>query len=305
MEQATDTASPAARTINTEEAHSVIAAVCWGTRGSIASPGAATARYGGNTPCLEVRLEDGRRFIFDAGTGIRPLGSHMTEEGGSADAVIFLTHFHWDHIQGFPFFLPLYDPAASLRIIGPKQLDVDIQTLFASQMGPVYFPIPFDALSAQKEFSHLNEGTWEEDGFHVSAMRTQHPSFTIGFRVEHGDTTFAYIPDNELAGRDYGLGDDWRGRFVDFLGDVDVLIHDAMFTEEEYSARSGWGHSTFRQAMDLADEAGAKKLLFFHHDPRRVDTELSDLVARLRDEALSLGYSFEVDAAAEGIDILS
>ncbi len=303
MEQATDAASPA-MTIEVEEARSVMEAVCWGTRGSIASPGPSTAKYGGNTPCMQVRLDDGRRFIFDAGTGIRPLGTSMMGEEGSADATIFLTHFHWDHIQGFPFFMPLYNPAASLRIIGPKQFDVDVQTLFAGQMGPIYFPIPFDALAAQKEFFHLNEGVWEEDGFTVSVMRMRHPSFTVGYRIEYGGSSLAYIPDNEIVGENYDVGEDWHSDFIDFIGDVDVLIHDAMFTEEEYQSKLGWGHSTFRQAIHLGHEAGAKKLLFFHHDPERHDDKLSGLVSSRRDEALSLGYSFQIDAAAERADIL-
>jgi phosphoribosyl 1,2-cyclic phosphodiesterase len=276
----------------------------WGTRGSIASPGPQTARYGGNTSCIEVTVGTGRRLIFDAGTGIRPLGQRMVEEEGPIEAVVFLTHFHWDHIQGFPFFLPLYNPTASLRIIGPKQFDVDVQTLFAGQMGPIYFPIPFEAFSAKKTFSHLNEGSWEEGGIKVSAMRVKHPSFCVGYRIEFGGASLAYVPDNELFGEGFGSGANWRAEFVDFVGGVDVLIHDAMYTEEEYPAKVGWGHSTYRQNLDLADEAGVKKLLFFHHDPTRDDAQLTDIVSRARDKAVSEGKSFELDAASEGTDIL-
>ena len=298
-----DQVSPATMMDSTKE-RSVIEAACWGTRGSIASPGPDTVRFGGNTPCLEIRVQDGRRFIFDAGTGIRPLGESMMDEAGTPDAVIFFTHFHWDHVQGFPFFLPLYDPEASLRIIGPDPGHTDIKKLLATQMSSIHFPVPFAALSAKKDFSNISDGVWEEDGFCVRTMRMRHPSFTVGHRIEYGDVTLAYIPDNELAGQGYDVGEEWRKRLVDFVGDVDVLIHDAMFTDEEYASKSDWGHSTFNQAVELAHEAGAKKLLFFHHDPCRSDQELSDIVAVHRTEAATRGYSLEVDAAAEHDEII-
>ena len=284
--------------------HSVIEAVCWGTRGSIASPCPDTVRFGGNTPCLEVRLRDGRRFIFDAGTGIRPLGVSMMDEAGTPNAVVFITHFHWDHIQGFPFFLPLYVAHASLRIIGPDQAKADIQELFATQMASINFPVPFAELSAEKKFSNLDGDAWEEDGFCLRAIRMRHPSFTVGHRVDYCGVSLAYMPDNELAGEHYDVGEGWRKRLVEFLGDVDVLIHDAMFTEEEYGSKFHWGHSTFSQTVELAHEAGAKKVLFFHHDPCRTDKELSEIVDSQRAQAAARGYTVEIDAAAELDEII-
>lgn len=275
----------------------------WGTRGSIPAPGPATAGYGGNTPCLEARV-GGRRLIFDAGTGIRQLGLALVEADEPLDAAIFLTHFHWDHIQGFPFFAPMYRPEARLRVIGPMQENLDVQSLFAAQMGPIYFPVPFAAVAAKMTFEHLNEGSWLEDGVRVSAIRVRHPSFTVGYRLDAGGHSVCYVPDNELVGGEYAVEPGWRERLVRFCSGCDLLIHDAMFTDEEYRrSRTGWGHSTFGQATDLAAEAGARRLLFFHHAPERTDAALAAIVERQREEAASRGLGLHVDAADEGTEI--
>ena len=274
---------------------------CWGTRGSIPTPGPETVRYGGNTTCFEIR-HAGARLIFDAGSGIRPLGLDVVEKG--PDTIhIFLTHFHWDHIQGFPFFAPLYDPEDSIKVIGPKQKDIDVQNLFAGQMGPIYFPVPFSVVAAEMEFEHLNEGSYELGDVRMEVMRVRHPSFVLAYRVTVGDSTICLVPDNELDGDIYDLGAGWEKRFIDFVGDADLLIHDAMYTDAEYAHRVGWGHSTFSQSARLAEECGAGRLLLFHHDPARTDDELDRIVSDVRDEALSRGSSVVIDAAAEGVDI--
>ncbi len=272
----------------------------WGTRGSIPSPGPLTTRYGGNTTCFEVRAGD-RRIIFDAGSGIRQLGLDLLN-GGSEYHHIFLTHFHWDHIQGFPFFPPLYRPEIDLKIIGPKQSNIDVRSLFAGQMGPIYFPVPFSAVAAKMSFDHLNEGTWEGDGVTLRTLRVRHPSYAVGYRIEAGGRVICFIPDDELDGEGYDLVEGWRGRLLDFIRGADLLVHDSMYTDEEYPARLGWGHSTFRQSVRLAEEGEAKKLLFFHHDPERTDAALEGIVNRVRDEVLARGSALAVDAAAEGFD---
>ena len=272
----------------------------WGTRGSIPSPGPLTARYGGNTTCFEVRA-GGRRVIFDAGSGIRQLGLDLLSRGGAYQH-IFLTHFHWDHIQGFPFFPPLYRPDIDLRIIGPKQNNIDVRSLFAGQMGPIYFPVPFSAVAAKMSFDHLNEGTWELDGILLRTLRVRHPSWVVGYRIEVGGRVICFIPDDEVEGEGYDVAPAWRERLLDFIRGADLLIHDSMYTDEEYPSRLGWGHSTFNQSVRLAEEGEVKRLLFFHHDPERTDDEMDGIVSRVRDEAMARGCAVSMDAAAEGFD---
>ncbi|MGE0160186.1 MAG: MBL fold metallo-hydrolase [Gemmatimonadales bacterium] len=274
---------------------------CWGTRGSIPSPGPSTVRYGGNTSCFEVCYQ-GQRLIFDAGSGIRPLGMEIVEKGPNA-IHIFLTHFHWDHIQGFPFFPPLYDPEDQIKVVGPKQKDIDVQNLFAGQMGPIYFPVPFSVVAAAMEFQHLNDGGYEIGDAALDVIRVKHPSYVLGYRIRIGGRTICFVPDNELEGDIYPVGPDWDDRFRRFVEGADLLIHDSMYTDEEYAGRSGWGHSTFSQAVRLAEDAGVKRLLFFHHDPTRADDELDAIVGRLRDGALARGSELDLAAAAEGVDL--
>jgi phosphoribosyl 1,2-cyclic phosphodiesterase len=240
-----------------------------------------------------------RRLIFDAGSGIRQMGVDVFERGPNT-IHIFLTHFHWDHIQGFPFFQPLYDPEDTIHVVGPKQKDIDVQNLFAGQMGPIYFPVPFSVVAATMEFEHLNEGSYEIGDFTLDVMRVRHPSYVTGYRIRLRDTVVCFIPDNEIEGDMYAeVGSDYRSRLVDFVGDADLLIHDSMYTEEEYRGRSGWGHSTFAQSVSLARDAGVERLLFFHHDPTRTDDELDAIVARKQDEVG--GETLTVGAAREGV----
>ena len=277
---------------------------CWGCRGSIPSPGPETAGYGGNPSCLEVRV-GGRRLVFDAGSGARPLGAKILSEGPPPSRIpIFLTHFHWDHIQGFPFFAPMYSEGVRLDIYAPKQGDVETRSLFAGQLGPIYFPVPFGALAADIAFHDMNDGVWEEDGVKVSALRTRHPSFAVGYRIETQGKIVCYVPDNELHADHYPLGSEWRESFLEFVSDADVLFNDSMFTQAEYPQRVGWGHSTFHDSLELAVEAGVKKLFFFHHDPERSDAELNRILRDYREEAVQRALPLEVNAAFEGKQLL-
>lgn len=278
-------------------------ATCWGTRGSVPSPGRETVVYGGNTPCLEVRPADGRCLIFDAGTGIRNLGQKLTAENASVDAELFLTHFHWDHIQGIPFFSPLYQAETRLRIHGVPQEDLDLETLFAGQMGPVYFPVPYHALAADLDYRPLQGEPWCQGGVEVAAFRVRHPGRTVGYRIRAAGATVAYIPDNELVGGDYPVASEWYDHLVEFIRGADLLFHDAMYSESEYAHRVGWGHSTYDQALELATVAGVRRLQFFHHAPERTDEELAHLLDGYRAGLTRRGSDLVLGVAVEGEEL--
>jgi phosphoribosyl 1,2-cyclic phosphodiesterase len=275
---------------------------CWGTRGSIPAPGPDTVRFGGNTPCLEVTWGDAH-YTFDAGSGLRLLGDRRVEDEQPVDSTVFLTHFHWDHIQGFPFFVPLYDAETRLRIVGPPQDGLKVQQLFAGQMGPIYFPVPFHAVEAELSFHDLPGGEWSDGTIEVTAFPVRHESLTLGYHAELAGRRIVFIPDNELVGGHHETQPGWRADLVRLLEGADLLIHDAMLTADEYPRHEGWGHSTFLQAIRLAGDAGVRKLLFFHHAPHRTDDELDRIVEASQQEVARLGLDLELDAAREGIDL--
>lgn len=274
----------------------------WGTRGSIPTPGDATVRYGGNTSCVEIHAGDAR-IILDAGSGIRPLGEDLCRRPGPKRACIFLTHFHWDHVQGFPFFAPAYDPEFNLRIFGPVQEGIGLEALIRRQMGPISFPIPYESLAANITYHPLNAGSWAEDQIRVRALRVRHTCFTVGYRVEAFGRSVVFIPDNELVGGEYALTPGWEGEFLTFVSGADLLIHDTTYTTREYATKAGWGHSTFDQTMELAERANASVLHFFHHSPHRSDDELEEIVQRKKADAQGRGLRFEVEAAAENTEL--
>jgi phosphoribosyl 1,2-cyclic phosphodiesterase len=279
----------------------------WGTRGSIPTPGSHTARYGGNTPCVTVQGAGGHVVILDAGTGIRALGLELVErQNGAVNAEILLSHAHWDHIQGLPHFKPFFAPGNAVRIWGSRQGTTSLEAILRHQMDPAVFPVPLDAVSAQLTVHHVEPGEFTVGEFRVGAMRLRHPGTTLGFRLTPlgGGPSMAYVTDNELgAGGNYDTPPSWRQDFTRFLAGVELLIHDAMYTPQELDTHRGWGHSTFVEAVALAAEAGARRLVLFHHEPEHGDAAIDGMLVEARRQAKAAGKPAEVLAAQEGMTL--
>jgi phosphoribosyl 1,2-cyclic phosphodiesterase len=282
----------------------------WGTRGSIPSPGAKTVRYGGNTPCVELRTPDGWLIILDAGTGLRELGRSLLSRANGAPIKgdIFLTHAHWDHIQGIPFFGPIFQRGNHFTIWGSHTLETNIDRVVRDQMNPVVFPVTFEELDATIDFSAISDGKKERrPGFEVSAYPVRHPGGALGYRFQStaaGGQPLVYISDNELgSGGRYETPVGWRSKLVEFVKGAKVLIHDTTYTAEEYDHYRGWGHSTYDDAIALAIEAGVQQLVLFHHKPERTDEELDQRVELCREIVKERGVNLEIEAAAEGMTL--
>ena len=275
----------------------------WGTRGSIPVPGKETTLFGGNTTCLEIILNNGKRVIVDAGTGIRPLGEYLVSSRKDLNLTLLVTHIHWDHVIGFPFFPPIYDSSAKIEIDGSVNCMKGLKYIFDNKMGDGFFPIRFDGLKA--EIFHRDEirkGPIEIDGTTVESVPLQHPQGGYGFRFREGGKSLVFITDNELTEKA------WKGShpedFEDFCRDADILIHDAQYLPEEIGERRGWGHSDYESALDLALNSGVEKLILFHHDPSRTDKQLGVLLEKCRESAIRKKSDLSIDAAREGSDFI-
>lgn len=264
----------------------------WGTRGSIPSPGPSTARYGGNTSCVEVRLSDGSLIILDAGSGIRPLGAAL----GECACTLLISHYHWDHIQGLPFFGPAFTPGSAIRIVGPSPEGRSPRDILACQMLTPYFPTPMETFTGIQDFDVVQPGsTFEVGNASITACRLSHPGLTLGYRIEDAGHVLVYMSDDEPDLAPPEMVQD----IIDLARGADVLLHDCQYFEEEYPARRGWGHSTPRQATRIAREAGARQLIMFHHDPSHPDEQ----VEALAEQVQRLARGFDVLIAREGDQI--
>jgi phosphoribosyl 1,2-cyclic phosphodiesterase len=243
--------------------------------------------------------------ILDAGTGIRPLGRTLTAQQAVA-VDLLLSHTHWDHIQGLPFFAPFFREGNAVRVWGAKQGDVELAAILKRQMDPVVFPVPIEEVAAKLDVQHVDPGEFEIDGFVVRTARLRHPGHTLGYRLTPigGAESVAYVTDNELgSGGAYDVGPSWRRDFLDFLDGATVLIHDAMFTPAELAHHRGWGHSSYREALKLAAEAGVRRLVLFHHLPEHDDAAMDQLVREAQETAAGTKFAGEVLAATEGMEL--
>jgi phosphoribosyl 1,2-cyclic phosphodiesterase len=287
----------------------------WGTRGSIAAPGPGTNRFGGNTSCIELTTGAGARLILDCGTGARMLGNEMiANANGAISASILLTHTHWDHIQGFPFFAPLFAPGNHFDVYGPEGCHLSLHDVLSGQMEHHYFPVELDQLAARITYKDLVEGNHQIAGLKIAAQRMNHPSPTLGYRIEAPGATVCYLSDHEPysenvwregaePGRFESILDPGDRRHAEYMRGADVLVHEAQYTPEEYPAKRHWGHSTFAYVVELAAVAGVRRLFLTHHDPSHDDAVVAEIEQRARRLARDLKSNLEVSCAYEGCEV--
>jgi phosphoribosyl 1,2-cyclic phosphodiesterase len=299
----------------------------WGVRGSIPVPGRTTSRYGGNTSCVEVRPRGAPPIIIDAGTGLRRLGKALMEEGfgdGRGRASILISHTHWDHVQGLPFFSPLYRAGNQIEIFARRR-DTHLEAVFSQQHGEPYFPVPLSAMHANMSFHALTEGArFELGSAKITSTRLNHPWIALAYRIEVDGAAVVYCSDTApftdlLLGREFvvqppSLDDPLppdtaaelarlRAGVVALAQGADLLIYDTQFTYAEYRLRPHWGHSHPDDAIAIARDAKVKQLCLFHHAPLRSDDDNDAILASYRGVVAQAGDRFAVISAYEGLEL--
>lgn len=277
----------------------------WGTRGSIPRPGPSTVRYGGNTSCVEVRSAAGTAIVLDCGTGALSLGVDLMRRGEQKlRGHLLISHTHWDHIQGLPFFAPLFVPGNEWDVYAPHGFLQSVRETLAGQMQHTYFPVDLDQLGATIRYHNLAEGGFTIGDVHIQTRYLNHPALTLGYRLEADGVALAYCCDHEPHSRPlaYGSGEvgDQDRAHIEFIAGADLLIHDAQYRAPEYETKMGWGHSTLEYVTAIAQLAEVKSLAFTHHDPGRDDDTIDREVAETREKLRVAGATLDVCAAAEG-----
>ena len=273
----------------------------WGVRGTLPVAGKRSLRYGGNTSCVTLSLPRGQMFIFDAGTGIKELSNALAaEDKSNLEARIFISHPHWDHINALPFFMPLYATGNEFEVLGPVHANMTMRELISSQMDDIYFPITLKEFGARVYFRDLGEEKLEIEGITVKTMLLSHPGNCLGYRIEYGGRSVCYITDNELYLPD---SPHYNSHYVDrlnaFVSGTQALITDCTYTDDEYPAKIGWGHSGVGQVVDLAHRAEVETLYIAHHDPDQDDDAIDAKLESAQRRLAALGSNTRCQAPSE------
>ncbi|MGK7344206.1 MAG: MBL fold metallo-hydrolase [Candidatus Nitrospinota bacterium M3_3B_026] len=272
----------------------------WGVRGSIPSPGPETSQFGGNTPCVEVRNDNEPVIILDAGTGIRKLGMEILADPTVSEIHLFFSHTHWDHIQGLPFFAPLFNPRYRIKMYGPVHYSKNLEQILSLQMEYTYFPVRVAELAADLTFHDITEQEFDVGaGIKVKTKYVNHPVVCLAYRIDQDGKSFVYLTDHEpyrnlFESEGDAVGEEGRlvareqsESLVEFIEGADLLCVDAQYTPEEYKTKVGWGHSSVDDAYQLARDGGVREVALFHHDPDRTDAELYQILQELQDRSWS------------------
>ena len=273
---------------------------CWGSRGSIPVSGKQYLRYGGNTTCLEIRTSDDRILIVDAGSGIREAGNSLIATNRN-EFTLLLTHAHWDHIMGFPFFKPIYSRKTNLNIWGCPFAQASIKEMLTRIMTAPNFPVNFDSIHANMSYQETCVEHYTLGSMIITPIALSHPNQGTGYKFEEDGKCFVFLTDNELDYMHEG-GLDYQA-YLEFSQGADLLIHDAEFNEEEYKQTRGWGHSVYKDALNLALDAGVKKLGLFHHNQERIDDEIDAIVNDCHEIINKSGKKLECIAVGQSTEI--